>query len=142
MNFRFLNSIVLLLLSGAVLLMTSCDKDEPFVLTQEDIIVKVPEGGFTAKVNQLLRITPEYPANEAIDFLWLLNEEVIATTPNLEYMFEIGGDYKLNLTVTHDQQSFSYEYAVKVIFEEVEDAPEGATAYITDRKSTRLNSSH
>lgn len=131
MNFRFLNSIVLLLFSGAVLLMTSCDKDEPFILTQEDIIVKVPEGGFTAKVNQLLRITPEYPTNEAIDFLWFLNEEVIATTPNFEYMFEIGGDYKLNLTVTHDQQSFSYEYAVKVIFDEVEDAPEGATAYIT-----------
>lgn len=131
MNFRFLNSLVLLLLSGAVLLMTSCDKDEPFILTQEDIIVKVPEGGFTAKVNQLLRITPEYPENVAIDFLWFLNEEVIATTPNLEYMFEIGGDYKLNLTVTHDQQSFSYEYAVKVIFDEVEDAPEGATAYIT-----------
>lgn len=131
MRIRFLNSLVLLLLSGYVLLITSCEKDAPFVLTQRDIVVNVPEGGFTAKVNQLLRITPKYPANEAITFEWKLDEKVIASTPELEYMFETGGDYTLTLKVSHNQKDFLYEYSVKVIFDDVDEAPEGATAYIT-----------
>lgn len=131
MRIRFLNSLVLLLLSGYVLLITSCEKDDPFVLTQRDIVVNVPEGGFTAKVNQLLRITPKYPANEAITFEWKLDEKVIASTPELEYMFETGGDYTLTLKVSHNQKDFLYEYSVKVIFDDVDEAPEGATAYIT-----------
>lgn len=132
MKFRFLNHSVQLLLLGTVLSITSCEKDEaPFVLSQKDIIVEVPEGGFITKVNRLLRITPQYPENEMIGFEWKLDEEVIASTPALEYMFEIGGSYKLTLKVTHNQHFFLYEYAVKVIFDEIEDTPEGSTAYIT-----------
>ena len=64
--------------------MASCEKDEPFVLTQTDVVVEMPEGGFVTKVNQLLRITPQYPTNESITFEWKLDDEVIASTPNLE----------------------------------------------------------
>ncbi len=131
MKRNFLNLWTLLLLSGSILLMASCEKDEPFVLTQTDVVVEMPEGGFVTKVNQLLRITPQYPTNESITFEWKLDDEVIASTPNLEYMFEVGGSYTLTLTVTHNGESFTYEYPVKVTFEEAEDAPEGATAYIT-----------
>lgn len=131
MGHKFLNILTLLLLSGGVFLMTSCEKDEPFVLTQEDVVVEMPEGGFVTKVNQLLRIAPQYPTDEEIAFEWKLDGEVIASTPNLEYMFEVGGSYTLTLVATYNGTSFSYEYVVHVTFDEVEDTPEGASAYIT-----------
>lgn len=131
MRIRFLYFTVFLMLSGYMFLMTSCKKDKPFVFTQEDIVIEVPEGGFTIKVNQLLRIFPQYPENEKISFEWKLDERVIAYTPQLEYMFEVGGNYVLVLKASHGQQDFLYEYNVKVIFEDAVETPEGATAYIT-----------
>lgn len=131
MRFRFFNSLVLPVLSGLILLITSCEKEKPFVLTQEDIVIEVPDGVLTTKVNQLLRITPLYPENEAIAFEWKLDGTVIASTPNLEYMFEVGGEYALTLKVSHNQKEFSYDYKVKVIFDDAVETSEGSTPYIT-----------
>lgn len=144
MKMKFAYYFPFLLLSG-VLLINACQQEEPverpddtpvdtdtaFVLTRDDVVIDVPEGGFVTKVNQLLRITPEYPEDEAITFEWTLDEKVIAATPEFEYMFEVGGAYSLTLQASHNQESFLYEFGVTVIFDETIDKPEGSTAYIT-----------
>ncbi len=129
MRIRFLKGLVIFL--GYLLFMTSCEESVPFVLTQKDIVIQVPEDGFTTKVNQLLKIAPQYPTDEAIMFEWKIDGKVVASTPNLEYMFEEGGEYALTLEVSQDQQKFLYEYNVRVVFDDIEKIPEGSTAYIT-----------
>ena len=123
--------IALLLIAVCGLLITSCNDDEPFVLTNEVIVVTVPDGGFSTKVNQLLRIVPDYPKGEDIAFEWKLDDKTVANSPELEYMFEEAGAFKLTLIATHNTQSFTYNYDVEVTFDEIEDATEGITAYIT-----------
>lgn len=128
----FGKGLSLWLLSGCMGFFAACSDDEGFVLTQEDVQIEVPEGGFVTNVNQLLRITPQYPVGEALAFEWRLDGQVIATTPQLEYMFEVGGDYHLSLKVSGQDQSFVYEYPLEVVFKpEVVDTPEGATPYVT-----------
>lgn len=123
--------VALFLLLGIIPFMVSCESDEPFVLSEDDIVIEMPENGFTTKVNQLLRIYPEYPKNENINFDWKLDGETVTTSPNFEYMFETAGDYVLTLYVTHNQQCFEYKYSVKVTFDKIAETPDGATAYIT-----------
>lgn len=130
MKIGFFKCAALCLLSGTVLL-TSCESDDSYVFQQDDIVIEVPENGFTTQVNQLLRISPHYPSNAGITFQWKLDGEVIASTPELEYMFERGGDYRLTLTASYNGQEFTYDYNVKVVFDAVPDTPEGATPYIT-----------
>lgn len=113
------------------LILASCSDDESFVLTQGDVKVEMPEGGFVAQTNQLLKITPQYPAGEAIAFEWQLDGEVIATTPSLEYMFEVGGEYLLTLEVSCRDQRFKYEYPLKVQINGEVDTPAEATPYVT-----------
>lgn len=113
------------------LILASCSDDESFVLTQGDVQVEMPEGGFVAQTNQLLKITPKYPAGEAIAFEWRLDGEVIATTPSLEYMFEVGGEYLLTLEVSCRDQRFKYEYPLKVQINGEVDTPAEATPYVT-----------
>lgn len=126
-----LRDLIWLLCLPCMLLQISCDENESFVLSRTDIQVEMPEGGFVIQVNQLLRITPHYPEHEAVTFEWRLDDKVIASTPSLEYMFEEGGEYMLSLQVSCYQQTFLYEYPVKVIFDDSVDMPVAVNAYIT-----------
>lgn len=127
----FALSAVLML--GAVF--TACKKDDapptPPVLVREDIKVDVPAGGFVIKAGQLLRVTVESALDEGVAYLWLLDEQKIASTKNLEYMFETIGEYKLTLEVTMGKSKFSYEHKLVVNSGEVDPPSEVATAYIT-----------
>lgn len=116
------------------ILFTACTKDEEpeaYVLKQQDITVNVPAEGFSTKVGQLLRVSVESVSDEGVTYEWLLDDEKISNTKNLEYMIEAAGEYILALEVSQGQQVFSYVYKVVVDFGEVVPPTEGATAYIT-----------
>lgn len=112
---------------------TSCkdDDEEAYILKKEDIRVNEPEGGFTTKVNQLLKIEVESSSDEGLIYEWFLDDESIATTKNLEYMFEIVGEYDLRLVVIQSGIKYEYPFTVTVTFSEIEPPTDGATAYIT-----------
>lgn len=111
----------------------SCSEDDPapYVLQQEDISVEEPEGGFVAQADQLFKIEVESVSDEGVTYSWTLDGESIPGGKTLEYMFSVGGEYELVLTVSQGEVSFSYTFTVKVELEELPSQPEDATAYIT-----------
>lgn len=113
--------------------LTACENDDEtvYLLQKEDIQVAQPEGGFTVKVDELLRIEVSSVSDEGIAYQWLLDDEEIATTKNLEYMFETGGEYDLRLHVTQGEVSYNYDFKVVVTFDDVDPSPDGASPYIT-----------
>ena len=107
------------------------DASEPYLLKKEDIRVSQPEGGFAVVVDQLLKVRVESESDEGISYLWLLDGSEIARTKDLEYMFEEVGEYELILRASQGEKHYDYLFAVTVTFDNIEPAPEGATAYIT-----------
>lgn len=114
-------------------LFTSCknDDDDPYILKKEDIKINVPEGGFTLKVNQLLKVEVTSTSDEGVSYQWFLDGESVANSKNLEYMFETGGEYDLKLVATQTSIREEYPFSVKVEFSATVPPTEGATAYIT-----------
>lgn len=106
------------------------DASEPYLLKKEDIRVSQPEGGFAVVVDQLLKVRVESESDEGISYLWLLDGSEIARTKDLEYMFEEVGEYELILRASQGENHYDYLFAVTA-FDNIEPAPEGATAYIT-----------
>ena len=114
--------------------MTSCSEDDgpaPYVLRQGDITVDMPEGGFTAQVNQLFRIEVESVSDEGLTYFWTLNGVSIPGGKALEYMFAESGEYELVLTVSQGDLGFDYTFQVTVSAEGTGFVPGEATAYIT-----------
>lgn len=107
------------------------DASEPYLLKKEDIRVSQPEGGFAVVVDQLLKVRVESESDEGISYLWLLDGSEIARTKDLEYMFEEVGEYELILRASQGENHYDYLFTVTVAFDNIEPAPEGATAYIT-----------
>lgn len=107
------------------------DASEPYLLKKEDIRVSQPEGGFAVVVDQLLKVRVESESDEGISYLWLLDGSEIARTKDLEYMFEEVGEYELILRASQGENHYDYLFTVTVTFDNIEPAPEGATAYIT-----------
>lgn len=111
---------------------TSCDNaDDLYLLKEEDIKVEQPVGGFTTNVDQLLKIEVISTSDEGVVYQWLIDDEVIATTKNLEHMFAEAGEYDLILKVAQGQVSYEYLFKVTVGFGGIDKPQEGATAYIT-----------
>lgn len=106
------------------------DASEPYLLKKEDIRVSQPEGGFAVVVDQLLKVRVESESDEGISYLWLLDGSEIARTKDLEYMFEEVGEYELILRASQGENHYDYLFTVTA-FDNIEPAPEGATAYIT-----------
>lgn len=82
-------------------------------------------------IDQLLKVQVESESDEGISYVWLLDGTEIAQTKSLEYMFEEVGEYELTLRVSQGESRFDYPFTVTVTFENIEPAPEGATAYVT-----------
>lgn len=122
-------AVLFSLLAGTVF--TSCNDDDPYLLQQADIQVEQPDGGFTAKVGQLLKIQVQSVMDEGISYHWLLDGDTIAQTKNLEYMFEKAGEFELQLLASQAAQVFEYKFPLAVGFDGTVTTPEGATAYIT-----------
>ena len=114
---------------------TGCSDEEDtpaaYQLKKEDIRVSQPEGGFAVVIDQLLKVQVESESDEGISYVWLLDGTEIAQTKSLEYMFEEVGEYELTLRVSQGESRFDYPFTVTVTFENIEPAPEGATAYVT-----------
>lgn len=124
-----ISAIACILMLGSVI--TSCSEKEPYLLLKEDIQVNMPNGGFTVNVDKPLRIEVNSVSDEGITYKWLLEDNVIAGTKNLEYRFEEMGEYLLKLSVSQAATLFTYEFPVRVIASGVTPPGENATAYIT-----------
>lgn len=127
-------SIVVVTLLVSSILFASCTKDNPpvpYLLQQDDISVNAAGNGFTVQCNQLLRVIVTSVSDEGLTYQWLLDDEPISQTKNLEYMFEEGGVYDLTLIVNQSKREFRYDFKVNVKLGEIPLQPEGATAYIT-----------
>ena len=122
-----------LLFWGTAFTGCSDEEDTPvaYQLKKEDIRVSQPEGGFAVVIDQLLKVQVESESDEGISYVWLLDGTEIAQTKSLEYMFEEVGEYELTLRVSQGESRFDYPFTVTVTFENIEPAPEGATAYVT-----------
>lgn len=110
---------------------TGCDEEEApaqYQLKKEDIRVTQPEKGFTAEVDQLLKISVTTVSDDGVSYQWLLDGAVIASTKNLEYMVEEAGNYELVLRVSQSITSFDYTYTLTVNFGEVPPTP---TAFLS-----------
>lgn len=123
--------IVCFFLLGSI--MNSCkNEDDPYILRKEDIQVQQPTGGFATKVDQLLKIEVISISDESVSYQWSLDDEKVAETKMLEYMFHQAGEYQLKLKVAQGQIAFEYEFTVKVTYDSSVVPPtDDATAYIT-----------
>lgn len=129
-SFLLLMTFLCLLGSG----MSSCSNDdgqEVYQLKKEDVWVNQPEGGFVAQVDQLFKIEVESVSDEGVSYQWLLSDKVVSVSKKFEYMFDTGGEYELTLRVAQGEISYEYTFTIKVSFDDIDPAPEGATAYIT-----------
>lgn len=111
---------------------TSCSEDkESYLLQKEDIEVEKSVNGFTANVNQSLKIEVKSVSDEGITYKWFLDEELIAETKDLEYVFDKIGQYDLRLSVSQAQLLFNYEFVLNVVSGDVTPPDASSTAYIT-----------
>lgn len=111
---------------------TSCSEDDDFyLLKKEDIQVEKPAGGFVAHVNQSFTIEVKSVSDEGVIYKWLLDDELIAESKNLEYTLKKVGEYSLQLSVSQAEVIFTYDFPVQVTIGEVTPPDENATAYIT-----------
>lgn len=120
----------LLAVFGAAMF-SACSEDEEYILKQQDIHIDAPSGGFTVQAGQLLKVVVNTVSDEGVTYQWLLDDEPIAFTKNLEYMIEVAGEYKLTLIATQLSNSYQYDFKVVVGFGEITPPASDATAYIT-----------
>ncbi len=105
---------------------------EPYVLQRNDIKIDAPSTALTVPVNTLLRLTVESVSDKGVTYTWSVDGNRIASTKNLEYMFDGVGQYALRLVAAQGAVSFDYDFTVDVIYDgNTPDIPTGATAYIT-----------
>lgn len=127
-----LRNVAMLSIAILGVLLTACSKEEKeYILTQEDIKVTEPQGGFTSKVGQPLRISVESVSDKGVTYTWYLDDTAIAHTRNLEYKIETAGEYKLTLEAAQGINKYNYESKVVVSFDGITPPTEEATAYIT-----------
>lgn len=131
--FHTLRNKAMISIAMMSLLFAGCTKDEPkeYVLAKEHIKVNATADSFTVKVGQLFRPTVESVSDKGLAYQWDLDGQQIANTKNLEYMFDIAGEYTLQLQVSQDALNITYKFHVSVLFGETPPPTEGATAYIT-----------
>lgn len=136
MKKSILKVILPLTLTGCLCscMLTSCSDNEkaPYLLKQEDIQVNKPEGGFKAQVDKLFRITVNSVNDDGLIYQWILDDEVISNSKNLEYMFEHIGNYTLTLKVNQGEICYTYEFIIETTLDsQLDPTPEDATPYIT-----------
>lgn len=102
-----------------------------YELKKEDITIEEPEGGFRAKVDQLFRIEVTSVSDDGVSYLWFVDEEPVAQTKNLEYMFSQGGAIGLKLTASQGNISLDYYFTVFVEYAPIDPPAGGANPYIT-----------
>lgn len=115
-------------------LLISCEKESDekvYLLERKDITVDAPDEGFSVLCNQLLKVSVTTVSDEGVAYQWLLDEEPIAETKELQYMFEECGEYNLQLKASQADRSFSYDFKVTVTFGDVVLPPEGSSPYVT-----------
>lgn len=109
---------------------TACSDDDFF--KKEDIKVNLPQGDLVVKVSSLFNVTVESVSDEGLIYQWSIDDKVISNSKNLEYEFDVAGQYTLALKVSKAEQSYVYEFPVNVIIDsKLDPAPDNATPYIT-----------
>lgn len=98
---------------AALFAVAACTKDA-YVLKEGDIKVDVPQGGFTAVVNEPLRVHVSSVSDEGVMYSWSVDGEFVSAVKELDYAFDFPGEYELRLDVSQGKISLSYAYPLAV----------------------------
>ncbi len=111
MNNKFF-LIVILLLS------LSCGKSSNFILTNQDISINSPfliDGKFIVYVDEPFNVTVESGENNDITYNWLLDDNSISNSKNLEYTLTSEGEHTLILRATQGEVTIELSYPLVVV---------------------------
>ncbi|MBQ4549471.1 MAG: PKD domain-containing protein [Bacteroidales bacterium] len=107
---RFVEKL-LLLISTAILV--ACNISEEFFPPK--ITLDNGTGIYTVKYGRELVITPTYEHIENATFCWIMDGEVLATSPTLSFSKDEVGEYYITLTVSTDYGTDEEELRVDVV---------------------------
>ena len=107
---RFVEKL-LLLISTAILV--ACNISEEFFPPK--ITLDNGTGIYTVKYGRVLVITPTYEHIENATFCWIMDGEVLATSPTLSFSKDEVGEYYITLTVSTDYGTDEEELRVDVV---------------------------
>ena len=93
--------------------LTACNIDEEFFAPK--ITLDNETGIYTVKYGREIIIEPTYEHAENATFLWMIDGEVIETSPSLSFSREEVGEYYVTLKVTTEYGSDEEEIRVDVV---------------------------
>ena len=110
---KFLRLIFILSL---VVVTSSCDIDEVITTAQPPKIVLDSQTGiYTVKQGRQITIAPEYESAEGATYRWLMNGEVLSTSPSLAFTGKEVGEYFITISVATEAGVAEEEIRVDVV---------------------------
>ena len=95
---------------------SSCNVDDVITTSlPPEIILDSETGIYTVKMGREIVISPSYKNAEGADYLWIMDGEVLGTSPSLRFMNDVTGEYFINLEVTAEGGTAKDEIRVDVI---------------------------
>ena len=107
---KFLEKLLILISCVAL---TACNIDDEFFAPK--IIIDSETGIYTVKYGREIIIRPTYEHAENATFLWMIDGEVIETSPSLSFSREEVGEYYVTLKVTTEYGSDEEEIRIDVV---------------------------
>ena len=105
-----------LFLSVVVAVTSSCNIDDVITTSLPPKIVLDSETGiYTVKQGREIVIAPNYESAEGAAFSWIMNGEVIGTSPSLRFMQDKIGEYFITLAVSTESGTDEEEIRVDVV---------------------------
>ena len=110
---KFLRLIFILSL---VVVTSSCDIDEVITTAlPPKIVLDSQTGIYTVKQGRQITIAPEYESVEGATYRWLMNGEVLSTSPSLAFTGKEVGGYFITISVATEAGVAEEEIRVDVV---------------------------
>ena len=129
-----------MLLSVIVAISSSCNIDEEITTASAPVIKLDSENGiYTVKQGREIIIAPAYESAVDAKYSWMMDGEVIGTSPSLTFFGEEVGEYYISISVTTDSGSDREDIRVDVIELEVPTVTIAASKQQTVAVGTTIN---
>ena len=129
-----------MLLSVIVAISSSCNIDEEITTASVPVIKLDSENGiYTVKQGREIIIAPAYESAVDAKYSWMMDGEVIGTSPSLTFFGKEVGEYYVSISVTTDSGSDREDIRVDVIELEVPTVTIAASKQQTVAVGTTIN---
>ena len=129
-----------MLLSVIVAISSSCNIDEEITTASAPVIKLDSENGiYTVKQGREIIIAPAYESAVDAKYSWMMDGEVIGSSPSLTFFGEEIGEYYISISVTTDSGSDREDIRVDVIELEVPTVTIAASKQQTVAVGTTIN---